>query len=49
VGGAVAIVGAVKSAAAQIEEFASRWLTAHGTNCKTTEARRKVIEGVRNP
>jgi integrase/recombinase XerD len=39
----------VKSAATQIEEFASHWLAAHETNCKTAEARRHITEEARNP
>jgi integrase/recombinase XerD len=39
----------VKSATAQIEEFASHWLAAHETSCKTAEARRHIAEAARNP
>jgi hypothetical protein len=38
-----------KSAVSQIESFASHWLAAHETNCKTPEARRRIAEDARNP
>ena len=37
------------AATALIEEFASKWLADHGSNCRTPEARSKVAEEARNP
>lgn len=39
----------LKSAASQIESFASHWLAAHEANCRTAEARSKIAEEARNP
>ena len=39
----------LKSAASQIESFASHWLAAHETNCRTPEAQGKIAEEARNP
>lgn len=39
----------LKSAASQIESFASHWLAAHDANCRTSEARSKIAEEARNP
>lgn len=39
----------LRSAASQIEAFASHWLAAHEPNSRTREARRKIAEEARNP
>jgi site-specific recombinase XerD len=39
----------LRSAASQIEEFASHWQAAHEAGCRTKEARRKIAEEARNP
>ena len=39
----------LKSAASQIESFASYWLAAHEPRCQTSETRSKIAEEARNP
>jgi site-specific recombinase XerD len=39
----------VDAALSLVEEFASKWLDDHGLNCRTVQAKSKVLEEARNP